>query len=535
MTISRYNREGDQVALQAAREGAVLLKNDGNVLPLKKDAVKSILVVGPDAYPAVPVGGGSARVVPFAAVSFLQGISDYVGITAQVFYSPGIPTVSEMTAAKSFSTAASGGTLGFKAEHFTNPDLQGTPYLTRTEEHVDFGPPSRKSLPTEALSSRWTGYYVPSAAGKYDLFVSSSGEDGGHYRVYVDDKIVLDDWTTSKELLGVATLSFDAAPHKVVLEHHGESRWLGGHLHMGITREDSYVLHDAKKLAAKADVVVVAVGFDPESESEGADRTFRLPPGQDELIQEMAAANKNTIVVLTSGGGADMNEWIDRVPALLEAWYPGQEGGKAAAEILFGDVNPSGRLPATFERRWEDNPVHDSYYPAAGTNRVIYKEGVFVGYRGYEHNGTKPLFPFGYGLSYSSFTYANLAIKPADVHAKNDGFSAPLYQVSFDVTNTGTRGGADVAQVYVAEAHSKVPRPTKELKGFARINLKPGETKTATVTLDGRAFSYYDAEAKKWRADAGEYEILVGHSSQDIQLHSGLTLSADVAASANNK
>jgi beta-glucosidase len=536
LTISRYNREGDQVALQAAREGAVLLKNDGNLLPLKKDSVKSILVVGPDAYPAVPVGGGSARAVPFEAVSFLQGISDYVGNRAQVFYSPGIPTVQEMAAVKSFSTDAKGGTPGFEAEHFTNPDLQGTPFLTRTEERIDFGPPpSKKNLPTQALSSRWTGYYTPNAAGKYDLFVSSSGEDGGQYRVYVDDKIVLDDWTTSKELLGVATLSLDANPHKIVLEHHGESRWLGGHLRMGITRQGTYILPDTKKLAVKADVVVVAAGFDPQSESEGADRTFRLPPGQDELVQEMAAVNKNTIVVLTSGGGADMNAWIDRVPALLEAWYPGQEGGKAAAEILFGDVNPSGRLPATFERRWEDNPVHDSYYPAAGSNRVVYKEGVFVGYRGYEHNGTKPLFPFGYGLSYTSFQYGNLSIKPAGANAKSDGFSAPLYQISFDVTNTGTRAGADVAQVYVAEPHAKVPRPAKELKGFARINLKPGETKTATVTLDGRAFSYYDADAKKWRADPGEFQILVGRSSQDIQLHSGVTLSADAAASANNK
>ena len=536
LTISRYNREGDQVALQAAREGAVLLKNDGNLLPLKKDAVKSILVVGPDAHPGVPVGGGSAHVVPFEAVSFLQGISDYVGNAVQVFYSPGIPTVQEMAALKSFSTTASGGTLGFKAEHFTNPELQGAPFFTRTEERVDFGPPpSKKTLPGEALSSRWTGYYTPSAAGKYDLFVSSTGEDGGYYRVFVDDKIELDDWTTSKEVLGVATLTFDTSPHKVVLEHHGQSEWLGGRLHMGIAREGTYVLPDAKKLAAKADVVVVAVGFDPLSESEGADRTFRLPPGQDELIQEMTAANKNTIVVLTSGGGTDMNRWLDRVPALLEAWYPGQEGGKVAAEILFGDVNPSGRLAATFERRWEDNPVHDSYYPAAGSNRVVYKEGVFVGYRGYEHNGTKPLFPFGYGLSYTSFKYGNLAIRPVDSDAKNNGFSTPLYQVSFDVTNTGTLAGADVAQVYVAEAHPKVPRPAKELKGFARINLKPGETRTATVILDGRAFSYYDANAKSWRADPGEYQILVGRSSQDIPLHSGVTLSADVAASGNNK
>ncbi len=539
LNISRYNREGDQVALRSAREGAVLLKNDGNLLPLKKDAVKSILVVGPDAYPAVPVGGGSARVVPFEAVSFLRGISDYVGNGAQVFYSPGIPTVSEMSAATSFSTTESGGTAGLKAEHFTNEDLQGKPFLTRTDEHVDFGPPSRKMLPAEAMSSRWIGYYTPNTAGKFDIFVTSTGEDGGYYRAYVDDKIVLDDWTVSKELLGIATLSLDAKPHKIVLEHHGESRWLGGHLHMGITEHGTYVLPGAKELAAKADVVVVAAGFDPESESEGADRTFRLPPGQNELIQDMSSANKNTIVLITSGGNVDMTDWIDRVPALLEVWYPGQEGGKAAAEILFGDVNPSGRLPATFERRWEDNPVHDNYYPAAGTTRVIYKEGVFVGYRGYEHNNTKPLFPFGYGLSYTSFQYANVAIKPADASAKSDGISAPLFQVSFDVTNTGSRAGADVAQVYVAEAHPKVPRPAKELKGFARIELKPGETKTSTVTLDGRAFSYYDADAKQWRADPGEFQILVGRSSQDIQLRGSLTLSAEAATSAatsaNNK
>ena len=535
LTVSRYNRDGDQVALKSAREGAVLLKNDGNLLPLKKDAVKSILVVGPDAYPAVPVGGGSARVVPFEAVSFLRGISDYVGNGAQVFYSPGIPTVSEMSAATSFSTAASGGIAGLKAEHFSNENLQGKPFLTRTDEHIDFGPPSRKMLPAEALSSRWTGYYTPSAAGKYDIFVTSTGEDGGYYRAYVDDKVVLDDWTVSKELLGIATLSFDAKPHKIVLEHHGESRWLGGHLHMGITQHGTYVLPGAKKLAANVDVVVVAAGFDPESESEGADRTFRLPPGQNELIQEMSAANKNTIVLITSGGNVDMTEWIDRVPALLETWYPGQEGGKAAAEILFGDVNPSGRLPATFERRWEDNPVHDNYYPAAGTTRVVYKEGVFVGYRGYEHNNKKPSFPFGYGLSYTSFQYANVAIKPADASAKSDGISTPLYQISFDVTNTGARAGADIAQVYVAETHPKVFRPAKELKGFVRIELKPGETKTSTVTLDGRAFSYYDADAKEWRANPGEFQILVGRSSQDIQLRGSLTLSASAAAAANNK
>src|SRR5213078_1298840 len=208
---------------------------------------------------------------------------------------------------------------------------------------------------------------------------------------------------------------------------------------------------DAKKLAAKADVVVLAVGFDPETETEGSDRTFRLPPGQEQLIQEIAAANHNTIVVITSGGAVDMNGWLDRVPALIQAWYPGQEGGTALAEILFGDVNPSGRLPATFERRWEDNPVHDSYYPAAGTRRVAYKEGVFVGYRGYEHKGTKPLFPFGHGLSYTTFTYGNLSITQGITKGGSPEFL--WAEVSFDVTNAGKRAGAEVAQVYVGDAH----------------------------------------------------------------------------------
>jgi len=533
LTIPRYNREGDQVALDAAREGAVLLKNEGNLLPLKKDAGISVLVVGPNAYPAIPVGGGSARVVPFESVSLIQGISDYIGTSGKVFYSPGIPTISEMAEATPFLTAAQGGKQGLTAEHFMSEDLQGKPYATRIEKRVDMGAPSKANLPALALSSRWTGYYAPATAGKFDLFVSSTGEDGGFYRVYVDGKIILDDWTTSREMLGIATLSLDANPHKIVLEHHGHSLWLGGHLHMGITREGTYVLADAKALAAKANVVIVAAGFDPESESEGADRTFRLPPGQDELISEIAALNKNTIVILNSGGNVDMNEWIEAVPALLHTWYPGQEGGKAATEILFGDVNPSGHLPATFERHWEDNPAHDNYYPPAGTTKVVYKEGIFVGYRGYEKNGTKPLFPFGYGLSYTTFKYSTLTIKPVDAGTTSETLSSPLYQVSFDVTNAGTREGADVAQVYVADPHSKISRPAKELKGFARISLKPGETKTATVIFDGRSFAYYDVDAKQWHADPNEFQILVGRSSQDIELRGSLTLSAVGAASVN--
>jgi len=272
--------------------------------------------------------------------------------------------------------------------------------------------------------------------------------------------------------------------------------------------------------------VVVAAGFDSESEAESADRTFRLPLGQDELIREMTAANKNTIVVMTSGGSVDMNSWLDRVPALVQAWYPGQEGGTALAEILFGDVNPSGRLPVTFERRWEDNPTHDSYYPEAGTKRVVYKEGVFVGYRGYERNGTKSLFPFGFGLSYTTFNYTNLAIKPFTDTASNSDSSGPRYEVSFDVKNTGAREGADVAQVYVGDTQTKVPRPAKELKGFVKVSLRPAETKKVSVILDRRSLSYYDVNAKQWRAEPGDFDVLVGRSSEQIELRGKLTLAA---------
>jgi len=242
------------------------------------------------------------------------------------------------------------------------------------------------------------------------------------------------------------------------------------------------------------------------------------------LIQEITAANKNTIVVVTSGGSVDMNSWIDRVPALIEAWYPGQEGGTALSEIIFGDVNPSGRLPVTFERRWEDNPVHDNYYPETGTKRIVYKEGIFVGYRGYEHNHTKPLFPFGFGLSYTTFKYSNLIIKPADGKAMKDSSSEPQYEVSFNVKNTGTREGADVAQVYVGDTHAKVARPAKELKGFVKVSLRSGESKRVSVMLNRRAFSFYDVNAKGWRAEPGDFDVLVGRSSEQIELRGKLTL-----------
>ncbi|PYS59612.1 MAG: glycoside hydrolase [Acidobacteria bacterium] len=517
LSIPRFNQQGRRVALEAARESMVLLRNEGNLLPLSKGKIKSIAVIGPDAYPAVPVGGGSARVQPFTAVSFLEGISNYLGTASQTYYQRGLPTLAEMAQATNFSTAAANGQSGMIAEYFTNADLQGSAAATRTEPRVDLAGPggSGASIPDQWSSIRWTGYYVPETAGAYDIFVHAPGEDI-RYRLFVDDKLALNSWEHSIAVVNYATASLAAGPHKIVLEHFRRRGRGAPRLRLGIVPRNTVVDADAKRLAAKADAVVLALGFDPETETEGSDRTFRLPPGQEQLIQEIAAANKNTVVVITSGGAVDMSSWLDRVPAVLQAWYPGQEGGTALAEILFGDVNPSARLPVTFERRWEDNPAHDSYYPDALTNRVAYKEGVFVGYRGYEHIGTKPLFPFGYGLSYTTFRYNNLNVTQAIT--KSSGLSSWACLVSFDVTNTGRREGAEVAQVYVTDTHSKTPRPAKELKGFVKVSLRAGETKRVTVTLDRRAFSYYDIDIKQWRADPGDFDILVGSSVEQILL-----------------
>jgi beta-glucosidase len=539
LTIPRYNLEGRQVALEAAREGTVLLKNEANALPLDMRTIKTIAVIGPDAYPAVYAGGGSAGVRPFAAVSLVEGIANAAGSAVKVVYRRGIPQVSELADATIFATAASGGGPGLAAEYYSNQNLEGEPAVRRNDPHINFGANPNAELgaagvpyPAGTGSSRWTGYYSPASAAPHDLIVESTGEAGGYYRVYVDDKIVLDSWKDARAMVATRTIRFDAGPHKVVVEHRGVSGFLGTRFRFAIARHDGYVDPAAEKLAASADAVVVAAGFDPQSESEGSDRTFGLPPGQDQLIERMAALNKRTIVLVTSGGAVDMDSWIDRVPAILATWYPGQEGGRALASILFGDTDPSGRLPISWDRRWDENPAHDSYYPSPNTNRVEYKEGVFSGYRGYERSGAKPLFPFGFGLSYTKFSYKNFAVRRlAGAKTGTGAANSELrYEVSFDITNTGEREGADVAEVYVGETHPAVPRPARELKGFGRVNLRPGGTKRVNVVLNSRAFAYFDVPAHAWRVDPGEFTISVGRSVDDIKLHGEIVLSASAAA-----
>jgi beta-glucosidase len=516
LSVPLYNAKGGEVALEAARSGMVLLKNDANLLPLDKTKIKSIAVIGPDAYPAPVVGGGSAGVRPFGAVSYLEGLAGYLGSGATVYYDRGIPSLGELADGTTFSIDAAGKEPGLDLEAFNNANLSGKPAVHRTDQHINADRSLGDGVNQNDVSSRWSGYFIPSDPGEHLFFVQGPGEGGG-YRLYVDDKLVIDTWELSRAQVSELRLPLVAGPHKIRFEYYVHGSWGGPSVRLGIVRPEAIVSASAKALAAKADAVVLAVGFDPDSESEGADRTFQLPPAQDELINQVAAANRNTIVVVTSGGAVDMNAWLGHVPALFESWYAGQEQGTALAQLLFGEYSPSGKLPVTFERRWEDNPSHDNYYPRTGDKKTEYKEGVFIGYRHFDKAAVKPQFPFGYGLSYTTFAYKNLSVTPAGASGDR------RITVSFDVTNTGHRAGSEVAEVYVGEPQPSVPRPVKELKGFAKVQLNAGETRHVSLTLDRRAFAYYNLKNHEWTVDARDFNVYVGSSSAQIELSGKMT------------
>ncbi|MGA3088169.1 MAG: glycoside hydrolase family 3 C-terminal domain-containing protein [Terriglobales bacterium] len=510
LSVPLDNQKGSEVALEAARSGMVLLKNDGNLLPLDKGKIRSLAVIGPDAYPAPVVGGGSAGVRPFAAVSYLEGLARYLPGSV-VYYDRGVPSLGELADATPFSTDAGGKQPGIQVEAFNNVNVSGEPAVRRTDQHINVDRSLGDGVNQDHVSARWSGYFTARDAGQYLFFVQGPGEEGG-YRLYLDGQLAIDSWELARALVSQTRLPLASGAHRIRFEYavHGSDG--GPRVRVGIVRPETVVSASAKALASRVDAVVLAVGFDPDSESEGADRTFQLPPAQDELIHQVADVNHNTIVVVTSGGAVDMNAWLGQVPALFESWYGGQEQGIALAQLLFGDYSPSGKLPVTFERRSEDNPTHDHYYPKAGEKTVEYKEGIFVGYRYFDREPVKPQFPFGYGLSYTTFAYKNLAVTPA--LASGDR----VVTLSFDVTNTGPRAGAEIAEVYVGEPNASVPRPVKELKGFLRVQLKAGETRRVSFPLDRRAFAYYNLNRHDWAVDATDFNIYVGGSSAQIAL-----------------
>jgi beta-glucosidase len=512
--IPRYSEEGRAVALQGAEKSLVLLKNEDGLLPLDKTAIKTVAVIGPGAYPAVCVAGGSAAVRPFNSISYLEGVSHYLDGCAKVLYDPGLMSEEDILGGTDFSEDEAGSRPGLRGEYYANPDFSGAAQL-RTDLHLNFRWPgeSLQSLLVPSLSIRWTGYYTAAKTGSYYWLINCSGRDA--CGLFVNGKLVHAQIPISRGSRVPVRLRVPmearknyAVKFECVFGAASSQQMVG----LGVIAADDIVTPEAKKIAASADVVVLCVGYNSATETEGADRSFELEAGQDELADAISAINRKTIVVLTAGGSADVSRWIDRVPAFLYGWYAGQEGGRALPRVLFGDVNPSGHLPISFERRWADNPVHDNYYVNAPDNTVVYREGVFVGYRGYERNGVKPLFPFGHGLSYTTFAFRNLNLTPTAPRV------GETVTVSFDITNTGSRAGAAVPQLYLGNPTASVRRPIKELKGFARIDLKPGETRHVILPLDPRAMSFFDTQSHAWKQEPGKFTVFVGHSSADIDL-----------------
>ncbi len=513
----------------AAAEGVVLLKNAGDILPLDADKLTSIAIIGPNAKTAQIMGGGSAQVNAHYAVTPYAGVVAAVGERVELEYEIGCTNHQQLPRLDSRLVAPAGGTAahGFTIAYYNNLDLAGDPVyqtVTGSSEQAWLGEIAPGVQP-RGFSARMTCRFTPQESGAHIFGLSSAGLS----RLYVDGLEMIDNWTSqtrgatyfgtgsAEETARVALVAGRAYDLRVDYNSHGATLLAGMRLgYLPPVADDS--VERAAALAARADVALVFVGLNGDWESEGHDRpNMELVGQQVALIEQVAAANPNTVVVIQTGSPIAM-PWLDKAAGVIQAWYPGQECGNAIADVLFGAVNPSGKLPQTFPARLEDNPAYINYPGENG--RVRYGEGIFVGYRYYEKKRVAPLFPFGFGLSYTSFAYANLRLS-ADTIAPGDRLT-----VSVDVTNTGQRAGQEIVQLYVRDVAARVARPEKELKGFAKVALAPGETKTVALTLDQAALAFWDDYRHAWVAEAGAFEALIGSSSQDIQARAEFHLSS---------
>lgn len=507
-----------QTVREAGREGIVLLKNSGGILPIDIGKVKSIAVIGPNAAVCRFGGGGSSEMSPFYSVSPLDGLKKRTEGKVAINYALGCKFDGEMTPIdpKYVYTMYEGKKQnGFLGEYFSNRDLNGTPAMKRVDKQISFvwggnGPDS--NFPSDGFSVRWTGKLVPPKTAEYEISLMS--DDGS--RLYLDGKKVIDNWRDHGEETKTATVMLEAGKEYDLRAEFYEN---GGMASVKIgwdTQEET--TNAAVEAAKKSDIAIIFGGLSKRYEGEGWDRSsLVLPAGQDALISKVSDANKNTIVVLNTGAPVLIDKWIDNVQALVEAWYPGQEGGNSIADVLFGDYNPSGKLPMTFPVRWEDCSAYPTYPGKNG--KTFYSDGIYVGYRHFDKENTKVMFPFGYGLSYTTFEYSNISVTPASVQGSNIDV-----EVSFDLKNTGVRAGAEVAQLYISDTEASVDRPARELKGFKRVYLEPGETKRVAFKLDKRSLSFYDVKNKQWTAEPGEFEVIIGSSSRDAKLKGILVL-----------
>jgi len=520
-----HREEHKQLALEAAKQSIVLLKNERNVLPLDKNRIKSLAVLGPNAAEARTGGGGSSKVTPFYSVSPLEGLKKSIGNDIEIKYAPGTAIRGDIIPLDSRYMApanATAGKTGLWAEYFPNTKLQGKPVLTRVDKVINFNwgydvphPKLHRSDHRNDFSIRWTGKLLPPKTGEYRLDVIHN--DG--LRLYVDDRLLIDNWRKRPIVFNTASIRLrKGQTYRLRIEYFFD----GGNsvIKFGWKQPDHDYLAEAVKLAKNSGAAVIFAGLHNRFESEGFDRRRLELPNQDVLIKAVAEINPNTVVVLNTGSPVLMNPWLDKVAAVVQAWYPGQEGGNAIADVLVGNTNPSGKLPVSFINSYDDSPVFKDYKDKS--LRSSYPEGIFVGYRCLDKYGIEALFPFGHGLSYTRFEYGNLRVNSSGVIGGEEGFPVT---VSVDVGNTGKRKGAEVVQVYVKDVTCSVERPVKELKGFTRVFLAPGEKKTIFIKLNRDAFAFYDSDQRQWVVEAGEFEILVGSSSKDIRLKDHLIIS----------
>jgi beta-glucosidase len=485
-----------ELARAAARESLVLLKNDNRVLPLRKD-LKSIAVIGPNAD-SLEVLVGNYNGVPSKWTTPLEGIRRKVSPATQVLYALGTTLTGEALLPVPASALSHEGKPGLLAEYFDNKDLQGAPAATRVDEQINFDWFTNApvpQLPLDNFSARWTGQITAPTSGTYELGIRA--DDAA--RLYLDDQLFLDGWRDGSAKTVKKSLEMKAGrAHKIRVEFYDKYAAATAKLLWGPPRLAESLYEDAIRKAGDADVVVMALGLAPSLEGEemdvklegfrGGDRTeLNLPKVQEDLLKAVHATGKPVVLLLFSGGGISVN-WADaNVPAIVQTWYPGEEGGAGIADVLFGDYNPSGRLPVTFYKSASQLPAFADYRMQGKTYRY------FTG---------DPLYPFGHGLSYTKFEYGKLKMKRSVK-------SGERVEVSAEVRNTGAVAGDEVVQLYLTDTAASAPVPVRSLRGVQRVSLRPGEKRRVKFTLTPRDLTLID-DAGKHVLEPGAFAITVG-------------------------
>ncbi|KAL4876290.1 glycoside hydrolase superfamily [Aspergillus karnatakaensis] len=523
--------EHQRLIRSVGSQGLVLLKNDGAVLPLKKEklAKKKVALLG-YAREALIHGGGSASVNAHYRITPEEGLRAALGDKVDLQFAKGAHTFRQLPLLAEGVVNRDGQT-GWTLDFYAGEEPTGKPADSSTSELPTYVPIFVK----ESYGSvRATGRFTPTQSGNHYLSMSGLGQS----KVLIDGKVLYEQKENCPDTMafllgGVKELevqyTFEAGT-TYTIEIETVKPTISGGLSMlegligfrlGFMTEQDHnrdLLSEAVELAKESDVAIVFTGHTPDWETEGQDQiSFHLPSNgsQDRLVEAVGAVNSNTVVVNCTGVAVAM-PWLDKVKAVVQAWFPGQEAGNAIADVLTGAVNPAGRLPVSFPKKLEDAPAHGNfpgeYVEKDGQRRleVTYEEGIFVGYRHYdlsEENRSKVLFPFGFGLSYTSFTHANHKVNVT---------SGSSVEVTVDVTNAGSVAGAEVVQVYAGAKKAIPENPFKELVGFAKVQLQPGETKTASVTFSTRQLAHFSEKSSKWELLAGDYEVSVGQSVRDI-------------------